>query len=400
MHTLAIPSDVIEDSLERIARRWGMSADVAVLQSYVLAQVRPGPAGLELRRSLELRKIAFDTHWRMARIHDVLALVSALTNGRRDLGAGRAELQRINALGPLHAKSLVVLGYGVYSAAVAARIGSGWLEIGVGALTGLVAGLIHFGTIRSQRVDLMKSFLAGLLGSLLVLVLATALPPFDVPRALFAGVTLLVPAMVVTIGIHELANEALESGVIRLAYGLLRFSMLGAGVLGAVSLWQLGGVLPVAHAASALPKGVVLSLLALGGASLTLCLQARWRDLPWVAGAVVVAYGIQALIQLGVPEQGSALFSALGLGLVAQLAARWRGGLPAMFIVPGLLQLVPGFLGTKAVLSMLQGRPAAEASGYFDVLLVSLEITLGLLLAAAIAGRRPPRAARARGEAS
>src|SRR5688500_14687325 len=139
----------------------------------------------------------------------------------------------------------------------------------------------------------------------------------------------------------------------------------------AVSVWQLVGDLPDPRGASALPTGVVLALVAVGGASLTLCLQARWRDLPWVAGAVVFAYGIQVLVQLGIPEQGSGLISAFALGLVAELQAKLHGTLPAMLIVPGLLQLAPGFLGTKIVLSLLHDAPGAGGGGYFGVLLVS-----------------------------
>ena len=63
--------------------------------------------------------------------------------------------------------------------------------------------------------------------------LAFVLPPFDYPRALFGGISLLVPAMVITIGVHELANEALESGTVRLVYGLICFALLGAGIVAA-----------------------------------------------------------------------------------------------------------------------------------------------------------------------
>ena len=38
--------------------------------------------------------------------------------------------------------------------------------------------------------------------------------------------------------------------------------MLGAGILAAVSLWQLGADLPDAGVANALPQGVVLALVA------------------------------------------------------------------------------------------------------------------------------------------
>src|SRR5262249_61634328 len=98
-----------------------------------------------------------------------------------------------------------------------------------GIVIGLVAGAVHFAAAERKTVSLEKTFLGAFLGTLAAFVLTFVLPPFDYPRALFGGISLLIPAMVVTIGIHELANEELESGTVRLVYGLMCFGLLWAG---------------------------------------------------------------------------------------------------------------------------------------------------------------------------
>jgi len=79
------------------------------------------------------------------------------------------------------------------------------------------------------------------------------------PRALFGGITLLVPAAALAIATHELANDAIESGIGRLAYSLLRFAMLAAGVVATLKLWLLFEPMPVVRVSTPLPLPAVLA---------------------------------------------------------------------------------------------------------------------------------------------
>ncbi|WP_253994777.1 threonine/serine exporter family protein [Myxococcus qinghaiensis] len=187
----------------------------------------------------------------------------------------------------------------MYGAAVAARVGGGWWELVAALAVGVLAGGIHFGTLKSERVDLQKSFLGAFLGTLLAFGLTFVLPTFDAARALFGGITLLVPAMVVMLGSAELVGESVEAGLSRLTYGMLRFLMLGVGIAAAGTLWGLFGPLPLRTNAQALPHAVVLVIIAVGGVALTVCMSARHRDTPWIVGAVLLAWGVQELTKGG-----------------------------------------------------------------------------------------------------
>jgi uncharacterized membrane protein YjjB (DUF3815 family) len=269
------------------------------------------------------------------------------------------------------------------------RVGGGALEGAAGALIGCFAGLIHFGSLRYQRVDLQKSFIAAVVGCLLAFVLALVLPPFSVGKAVFGGMTLLVPAMVLTIGTYELADDALESGVARLAYGLLRLLMLGFGIALASRGWALFAPLPARVIAEPLPWFAVLLVVAVGGVALTICLRARRQDLPWIVAAVVLAFESQELTKLVVGGRGSPIIAALVLGIAACLFARRPGRVPATIVVPGLLQLAPGFLATEAVFNLVsRGGPVADRARIFDVLMTALQLVLGLVLADVLVGRR------------
>jgi uncharacterized membrane protein YjjB (DUF3815 family) len=127
---------------------------------------------------------------------------------------------------------------------------------------------------------------------------------------------------------------------------------------------------------------LVFGILVLGGLALAPCLQARHRDVGLVVLGVLVAFGAQELTKVVFGESGSPALAAAVLGIVGGLTARLPGRNAATVVIPGLLQLAPGFLGSGAVLHSLgtTSSTADSSKTFFDVLLVSLQLVTGLLI--------------------
>jgi uncharacterized membrane protein YjjP (DUF1212 family) len=381
LHAAYLPVNEVERRVRECAKGLGVEAEPFTLQS--VAMIGGRSAGARLLR------MEFSPHWNLTRLHHLLGLCGEVAAGRKGLAAAQEELTRIEAMPKRYGRRLVLLGYVVYGAAVAARVGGHGWEILAAALLGLVAGAIHQGTTRFPTFELEKSLLAGFAGTLAAFLLRFVLPPFDAERAIFGAMTLLVPAMVVTIGVVEVASEeAGEAGIARLIYGLFRFLMLALGIVAAGKVWTLFAPLPEMLPAHPLPKAAVAAILVPGGLALMLCVQARPRDAAWMVAAVLFAWGTQELTRLLFGERGSPFLAAFALGLFAFLYARRPGRVPATLVFPGLLQLVPGFLGTQSVVALL--RPGQDDSAnFFRVLLVGLQLTVGLMAALVLVrGRR------------
>jgi uncharacterized membrane protein YjjP (DUF1212 family) len=378
---VAVPANLVAERLEAAARGLRAQVRIFVLQGFLCVEV-----GQEVVGRVALRRTSFDTHWNLTRTTDLASLVRDLSAGTCSLREARARLDAIQRESPRYPATLVLASYAVYGGAVAARVGGRWIEMLVGAIVGLVAGELQFGTKHHHRIDLQKSFVAALAGTVVSLLLGLVLPPFDHARATFGGITLLVPAMVMTLATSEMANDALETGVVRLGYALLRFLMLGFGMTVAAKLWTLFAALPAPVHVTALPTPLKLVLVAAGGAALTVCMRARPRDLPWIAGAAAFAFGVQEATKLLFGERGSPLIAAFAVGVAGLWYARSSGRAAGTVIFPGLLQLAPGFIGTEAVVALL-GRSGAHEQ-FFDVLLVALQLATGLLVAEALFTRK------------
>ncbi|AKQ63462.1 hypothetical protein A176_000374 [Myxococcus hansupus] len=386
LHLAYQPSFLVEARVRRAAKAWGLKTEVFTVQSLAMTQVvapRRAPA--------DFARLPFNPHWNLGRAAALLQLTDDIAGGGVGLPEARTKLDRIVATRSPFPKWLVLLAYGVYGAAVAARVGGGWWEMFAALLVGGIAGVIHFGTLRSQRVDLQKSFLAAFLGTLVAFGLRFVLPPFDVVQALFGGAVLLVPAMVVTLGSVELATESVEAGMTRLVYGLLRFLMLGVGIMAASTLWRFVGPLPASSGAHGFPPWVTFLLLAVGGLALVVCMAGRPRDVVGIVGGVLLAYGTQAGMKAVLGEQGSPMVAAFVLGVAGLLYGRGGRRMPMTVIMPGLLQLAPGFMGTQAIIALLgMGRPGTDDARLFDVLLVALQLVMGLVFATLVVPPRTP----------
>jgi uncharacterized membrane protein YjjP (DUF1212 family) len=395
LHSTSTPAHIVEARIREAARALGLEVETFTLQSLVLVG-RRGRGGAHVVRT------EFSPHWNLRRLHELVALADAIASGDRALPSARADLQRIQTEPPQYRKSFVLLCYVIYGAAVAGRVGGGPMELLVAALVGVVAGAIHLGTLAHPIVELQKSFLAAFLGALAGFLLSLVLPPFDASRAIFGAMTLLVPAIVITTAALELASEAaVEAGVARLAYGLFRFLMMGTGLIGAAILWSLLGPAPAAVAATPLPFFAVAALLVVGGAALVPCLQARPRDTPWIVLAVLLAWGTQELTKVLFGGHGGAFAAALVLGVAGLLYGRRPGKNPATVLFPGLLQIAPGFLGTRAVLASLRPGAAPGTESFFDVLVVTVQLVLGLVVASVVVrGRGAPPGTAGRREQS
>lgn len=381
LHVLYLPSDVVASRVAAAARGLGRVIDVFVLQSAVFLQsARGGGAYFAATK--------FSPRYDLDRLHRVERLSENVADGHLSLHDARAELDRILAAPPRYPKPIAVLGCVLYGAAVAARIGGGPVEIFVAALVGLLTGAILFGTTGEPELDLQKGFFGALAGTLAAFLLGLVLPPFDTGRAVFGGIALLAPAMTVTLAAYELASEkAAEAGVVRLVYGLLRFVMLGAGALAAVHLWKPFGPAPAPVEAVPLPFPAVAVAVAIGGVGLAACLRARRSEVPWIIGAVLLAWGVQSATQLAVGGRGSPFLAAFAVAIVGSLYGRLPHKVPATILFPAVLQLVPGFLGSQAVVGALRPDGVATQATLFDVQLQIVQLGLGLI-AGAVAARR------------
>jgi uncharacterized membrane protein YjjB (DUF3815 family) len=101
---------------------------------------------------------------------------------------------------------------------------------------------------------------------------------------------------------------------------------------------------------------------------LTVCVNAGGRALFGPAGGVFVA--------------------SLGIGVLGGLLSAKLRRSPLVFIVPGVLILVPGSAGFDSLLKLLTGQTVSGIDAGFNTFVTAMSIAYGLMVSAVLLPRR------------
>lgn len=300
----------------------------------------------------------------------------AVAAGEVAIGEAESRLGAIVEAAPRWSATAVVLAFAGLSGAAGIVLGGGVPEALVAALAGLGTGLLAvFGA--GRLFELGAALQAAFLASASARAWGAELEP-----ALLGGLIVLVPGFTLWQGMSELSTGHLVSGTTRLARALSVLLLLGVGFALGVRLAE--GLVPVlatdpaAGAGFAVPTGV--AVLATAPAMLVL-FGGLPRELPWIAGSALLAWlgSMAGTAALG-PELGT-FVAAAGIGLFSRVFVHRTGRSAAVAQVPGIMLLVPGSIGFRAIAALLADDPLTGVEAGFEALVVAVSLVAGGVVA-------------------
>jgi uncharacterized membrane protein YjjP (DUF1212 family) len=313
-----------------------------------------------------------------------------VAHGRVSPREGMAHIQRIVAAPSPYSPPLVTLAFGVLSGAVCQFLGGGWHEIIVATALGIGLGLFALYAEHHARISRVFESLAAFLLSATAIGLARFVGPISVFVATLSGLIVLMPGLLLTTAITELATRHLASGTIRLSsafmtllgivFGVALGTKLGVAVFGA----------PIGHAAEMLPGWVAIVAVPLASASSAVILRADPRDAPWIvaAGVLGVVAGRVGATHLGL-ELGM-FVAAFGVALASSAYERWRQRPAPVVLVPGILLLVPGSIGYRSMSALMERDTVSGIDTAFTMILTAVSLVAGLLIAGVLVPEPTP----------
>ena len=315
---------------------------------------------------------------------------NAVASGELNLTAAMDRLEEIDTSSTRY-KSLITILAGVCTCGAAAFLfGGGLRESCVGAFLGFAGGVIGQIGARVARIKLLVDFLIGVLTGVVVWGAMVLQPDLIRRPMLLAGIVVVVPGMTLTVGLGELAHKQLVSGGARLLHaGMVLVSMvLGITVVVLFEHWTgvalpAGGQVEVhsfwVQAVSAVIAGTAFAVLfsVPKGSWFLAILSCPLAWLGSVGTELYLASGAMA-----------SFVGALILGLYANWMARLTDRPGQIFLLPGLILLVPGTMSFLGLGEFLRGDALKGAAYLFETLLNAGALTIGLVLASVAL---PPR---------
>jgi uncharacterized membrane protein YjjP (DUF1212 family) len=384
-HLAGLPTDDLERRVAEMGRALGREVAVSATPTLVEVAIGAFPDQRTTTIRVEPRDVDPDTIARLdalaRRVADGLPAPDAL-----------GELERL--VPSRHHAAVTLAAFGAVGAAIAPILGGGWREAMTALMAGIAVGAVVLAGSRRDAVRAVVTPAAAVVAGLICALAAESGLDVAVDLATLAALVAILPGMALTVGIRELSTGHLQSGVANTAVALVQLVGLVFGVAVVRSLTESWfGPAPGVTISSA---GLALELLAAAaaGAALTITLNAGARDAGWGAVAALLAVGTRTPAADLLGDEAAAFIAAMVVGLAGNLFDRVLHRSPLVFIVPGILLLVPGSLGFESAARLLSGDTIAGVDVGVDTVVTALAIVYGLVVSAALMPERRPAAGR------
>ncbi|MEL4402267.1 threonine/serine exporter family protein [Shewanella algae] len=317
------------------------------------------------------------------------ALVQELSLGQRSLSEALERLDEIankpNPYGPM----LTLGAFGTSAAAFAMLMGSSWNDVFWSALIGMLVYGLVFSAERSRRMAELLEPLAAMLAGFAACGLAQLDAGLNIPVVVLSGIIVFIPGLALTLGLAELAARDLMSGTMRIMDAvMLLFKLYFGAVLGvAIGNALFGESLYIEP--MPLPRWAIWSAVPILSMALVFIFKARLKDAPWGVLAGIVAFFSAMFGGLYLGDSLGIFFGALGVGIYANLFARWMKAPASIALLQGIVILVPGsktYIGLNVLIS---GETMLNQSHLgSQIFLIFMSLIAGLIFSNVVV---PPR---------
>lgn len=385
-HAAGSPAHRIEEGMGLAARRLGVRGQFFSTPTALFASFGEGEAQRTFLERVDPADVDLE---RLSHLDDLL---NALADRRIDLAEAGRRLDRLDARPARYGHVATTIAFGLVSAAAAYFFRGGWAEIGAAGVLGLAIGLLARAIagrpVAGRVFEPLAATLAAAVATLAAVFWPAELGSLSAFSVLLAGLIVLVPGYTLTVAINELATRHLVAGSARFAGAGVVFFGLAFGIAVGTQLVETAVGAPTSPLPVPPPGWFQWIALAGAASGFTVLFRARPRDWGWIALACLVAVEGVRLGGLLLGAELAGFLGALLVGVAGNLVARYRRRPAALVQVPGLILLVPGSLGFRSLASLLDRDVLSGVHGAFEMTLVAIALTTGLLLASVIV---PPR---------
>ncbi|KAG0320573.1 hypothetical protein BG000_003513 [Podila horticola] len=346
------PSHRIEDTCLQLAKKMDVDASFSLLPGHMTISFSDPDTHTSDTRHLRCTQ-GMDMH----KLSCVYTIALGVLRGE-SIETANKELERVAQEPGCFPLWLQVLAWMGSSACVAPLAFNGsWIDTALAGFCGLIVGILGmvaakfpiYGPLFEMTSSIVVGFIARALGDH-VCFSAVAL----------AGVVVLLPGLVLTQAIMELASRNIVSGA-------------------------LSGDNTVASA-SACAHGInhfwYFLIYPAVSASINIVFNAHPRQ--WFGMTLVTAVGFVVTYFLQGGPQVTSAIAAFAVGITGQLYGRLTGQLSYVPMLSGVLLLVPGSVGVKGILAIIGSDPAKGFTFVLAMINSSSAITLGVFCSALV----------------
>ncbi|MEM8712522.1 MAG: threonine/serine exporter family protein [Planctomycetota bacterium] len=335
----------------------------------------------------------------LGKLVDIDELLDSIEGGRLTPDEGMERMEALDARAPRWSGPWGVLGHALAASTAALFFGGQPLDIGLSLVLGALIGVLEIVFARRHGVagvfEPLAAFLAAF-GSVAAAHLTGGAVNDGVVA--IASIIVLLPGLSLTVAMLELATRHLSSGTSRLAGTASVFLTIAFGAYlgrftGDALLGRAGeGVVAAAPTGWIAAWWTTAAGIVLASFGFALLFRARLAEYPWILAASAFGFTVARVVSEAAAEESRAVISAfagaLTVGLFGNVYARTANRPSTVPLLPGLLVLVPGSIGYRALTAFADHDALMGVESAAQMILVAAALVGGLLVANAVL---PPR---------
>ncbi len=381
LHRFGAPTHRLEEAMTLIAKRLGLAGQFFATPTAIFSSFGEGERQTTFLTRVDPGEVD------LGKLSDLDEVLTDAYHGRIAPKVGEEKVDAILDAPARYGPLPVMLAFTIAAGTAARFFGGGLSEVLASLTVGLVTGLLAVSAARFQLVARIFTPLAAFAVSLIATALFSV-GPYSVYIATLGGLIVLVPGLTLTVAMTEIATQHFVSGAARLLSAFAMFMTIGFGV---VLGGKLGGALfaPAAMIEpAALPAWTEWLALILAPLTFTVLFQARMRDAGWILASALLAFGASRIGAGYLGPELAVFLGALTVGITSNLYARIIKRPAAIPMLPGIMLLVPGAVGFRAVSLLIARDMVSGLQVAFTVTLIAAALVTGLLTASVLVSPR------------
>lgn len=380
LHTYGLPAYELEQAMNGCAEAMGYGIQCMSLPTSISITILP-PDGEP--RTYMIRVSPGEVN--LERLRQTTEVARRVINGEINSQQGAEYLKTIASAVPDYPSWVIALAFALVSTCIARIFSGGLNEMLVSAAIGLVVGIIAIASKTRPLLDHLLPTICAFVATSLALFMAHWLGIQSTTSVVvISGLIILLPGLSMTIALAELATQNLVSGTARLSGTATVFIQLAFGsALAAELTTRLGLEFNHAPLMTVEPWSIWLAAT-VAALALVPLFSARKQDAGWFVLASLTAFTTAQFASQAMGPSLGAFAGAITVGLLAKLVTRFFDVPGAMIIMPGFIILVPGTVGYRSILALVEKDMVAGLATAFDVAIIGISLVAGFLLSSLV----------------
>lgn len=377
------PSHRIEETCALLARKMDVDASFALLPGLMTISFSDPET-----HTSDTRHLRCTQGMDMYKLSKVYKIAWGVLHGKGIEEANRA-LERVTIEPGYYPVWVTVTSWMTTAAFVAPLAFNGsWLDTALAGLCGLFVGLLGlvaakfpvYGNVFEVTSSILVGFIARSFGDRVCFAAVS-----------LAGVVVLLPGLLLTQAIMELASRNIVSGSVRMFYALMYAFFLGFGLSLGAELWIFVSRDHSQPSEDVCKHGVDhwWFFLIFPAVSTSINIVFNAHPCQWLGMTLVTAVGYTVSYFMTAGPQVTPAIAAFAVGIAGQAYGRITGNLSYVPLLSGVLLLVPGSVGVRGVLAFIgtdptQGDPSQGFQFALSMVNIAVSITLGVFCSALV----------------